>query len=351
MLSKIMYGYAVRAADLGAGALRIIGEAAAGRPFDGAVGSGEAARIFTGAPVPEGADTVVIQENARAGDGTVEIVQTPAKSANIRRAGMDFREGDVLLRAGRRLAPRDLVLAAGMNHAALPVVRRPVVAILATGDELVMPGETPRPGQIISSSPSGLAPMIRRMGGEPHFLGVACDTLDSLRERLAEAQGADVLLTIGGASVGEHDLVARALREAGGMVHFQKVAMRPGKPLTFAQLGRTRVIGVPGNPVSTLICARVFLQPLVAALLGSRDETSAGAVMPLAAPLPTNAERAHYMRAETSRENGRPAVRALPDQDSSLMAALARADCLIVREPHAPAAQAGDPVTVLPLDF
>ncbi|MBN8913934.1 MAG: molybdopterin molybdotransferase MoeA, partial [Rhizobiales bacterium] len=250
----------------------VVGEAAAGRGFAGAVSAGEAVRIFTGAPVPADCGTVVIQENvSRTGDTIIAIDATKA-GANIRRAGNDFDEGDVLLPRGRRLGAHTLTLAAAMGHGEVPVARRPVVAILATGDELVAPGARPGPDQIVSSNPVGLAALVAQAGGIARLLGIAPDNMETLKARIADARDADVLVTIGGASVGDHDLVGAALKAEGLDLAFWKIALRPGKPLMFGQLGATRVLGLPGNPVSALITGRVFLMPLIKALLGETHD-------------------------------------------------------------------------------
>lgn len=347
--ASAMDGYAIH----GAGAAepgqrwRVVGESAAGRRYAGVVGAGEAVRIFTGAPVPPGSGTVVIQENvAREGDAIVATAATAA-GANIRPEGGDFAAGDVLLRRGRRLDPHALTLAAAMGHGTLPVARRPVVAILATGDELVAPGSLPGPDQIVSSNPVGIAALAARAGGTARLLGIAPDRLEALGAEIVAAQGADVLVTIGGASVGDHDLVAPALTRAGGTLDFWKVAIRPGKPLMFGRLGPTRVMGLPGNPVSALITARVFLVPLIHALLGRPPGEAAPETAILTAPLAANGPRLHLMRARLGRRaDGALTVAPMPSQDSSLLAALADADCLIRRAPDAPAAAAGEAVEV-----
>jgi len=351
--ASAMDGYAVRTADVGAlpATLTLIGEAAAGHPFARRVGAGEAVRIFTGAPVPDGADLVVIQENTSA-EGARIIVCDRSAEDFVRPAGGDFRSGDVPLRAGKRLTPRDLLLAAQMNHAMLPVRRRPVVAILASGDELVAPGEVPGPGQIVSSIPAALAPLIRNAGGEPVALGIARDTMDSLAACLARAKDANILVTIGGASVGDHDLVHRALQAAGFDIGFQTVAMRPGKPLMYGRRGGCHVLGLPGNPVSAMLCCAIFLGPMIASLTGADSEANRPRKARLANPLEANGARQHYMRARFTHPGGDGLVVApLPSQDSSLVSILAAADCLIVRPPHAPAATAGEFVDILPLDF
>jgi molybdopterin molybdotransferase len=352
--ASAMDGYAVRAADVGKAPaeLRIIGESNAGGPFAGTVGTGEAARIFTGASVPRGADAVVIQEDTeRAGDKLT--VREPASTgANIRRAGGDFRQGDVLLRAGRLLDASAITLAAAGGHAKLKVRRPPRIAILATGDELVEPGAGPGPGQIVSSNPYGLAALIKRFGGEARLLGIAGDTLEALETKLAMGADADVLVTIGGASVGDRDLVKPALEARGMALDFWKVAVRPGKPMLFGRLDAQRVLGLPGNPLSCLIAARIFLVPLIFRLLGRTDAPLREQAAVLAHPLEANGPRQHYMRATvTPGAAGLLPVTALTTQDSAHMSALAAADVLIVRAPNAPAAAAGETVRVLPLDF
>lgn len=346
--ASAMDGYAVRAQDVAHPpvTLAVLGEAAAGNAFAGRVEPGMAVRIFTGAPVPEGADAIVIQENTEREGASVTILKGAEAGTFVRRKGYDFSQAEVLLRAGVRLGARQLMLAAAMNHAALPVRRKPVVAILATGNELAPPGGEPRPDQIISSVPAGLHAAITVWGGEPLHLGIALDTVDSLADAIARARDADILLTIGGASTGDHDLVRQALLSAGMALDIWKIAMRPGKPLMFGHLGDQRVLGLPGNPVSAVICARVFLKPLLDTLLG-RDEPDSAAALPLATPVQVNGEREHYMRGFIA--DGR--VSALPDQDSSLMRLFAEANCLILRPAHASPAAAGEPVPVLPLDF
>lgn len=351
--ASAMDGYAVRAADVQnlPAALRLIGESAAGHPFAGAVGAGEAVRIFTGAPVPRGADLVIIQENVSA-DGPRVTVRERSAERFVRPAGGDFTQGQTLLRAGKRLAPRDLLLAAQMNHAMLPVRRRPRIAILASGDELVPPGHTPGPGQIVSSIPAALAALIAKDGGDPVPLGIARDTMESLAECIAKADDADLLITIGGASVGDHDLVRGALEAAGFAIGFHNVAMRPGKPSMFGRRGNTHVLGVPGNPVSALLCGLIFVRPMIAHMLGETPGGHAAETARLAVPVEANGPRQHFMRARLERgPDGAPAVAPLASQDSSLVGIFAAADCLIVRPAHAPAAPAGASVEIMPLDF
>ena len=352
--ASAMDGYAVRAADVAPlpAQLRVIGQAAAGHPYSGRVGAGEAVRIFTGAPMPEGADAIVIQENTVQEGAFVDVREGQPDPSYIRPRGFDFCAGDLLLEAGRRLGPREIALAAAMGHAAVPVRRRPVVAILATGDELVPPGTVLGPGKIVSSNHLGVAALAAQAGGEPRQLGIARDTGDSLERHLERAEGADILVTIGGASVGEHDLVVPVLKERGLALAFWKIDMKPGKPAMFGRLGAQRVLGLPGNPVSALICSRVFLVPLIRALLGQPQEDPATCRARLAEPLEANGPRQHYVRASLrKRSDGVPEVRPARSQDSSLLAPLASADGLLVRPPYAPAQPAGTEVSVLLLDF
>jgi molybdopterin molybdotransferase len=348
--ASAMDGYAVRAADVAAlpATLKLIGESAAGAGFDGSVGPAEAVRIFTGAPVPQGADTIAIQENTEEAGETV-VVKDGAPGRHIRPRGQDFRHGDVLLRKGTRLGPRALMLAASMNHAELPVRRRPKIAILATGDEVVPVGTAPGPDQIVSSVPYALAALVAAQGGEPVNLGIARDDPTSIVTLARSGAGADILVTIGGASVGARDLVASALRGEGLELDFARVAMRPGKPVLSGQLGTQRLLGLPGNPVSALVCAHVFLVPMLHAMLGLAEDARPQPEALLGAGLPANGDRQHYVRATSAwREDGERVVRSLPSQDSSLVAAFSRADCLIVRAPHAPALPEGERVKILP---
>jgi molybdopterin molybdotransferase len=352
--ASAMDGYAVRAADVAQlpAALTVIGTAAAGHPFSGRVGAGEAVRIFTGAPVPDGADAIVIQEDADR-DGASVVVRAGATvdAESLRPRGLDFREGETLLARGRRLGPRELCLAAAMGHGALPVHRRPRVVILSTGDELVAPGIRPGPGQIVASNHLGIAALAEAAGAEVGHLGIARDEPADLAAHLAKAGEADILVTIGGVSVGEHDLVAPALAAQGMALSFWKIAMRPGKPLMFGRLGEARVLGLPGNPASSFVGARLFLVPLLWRLLGRPAENSVHAVEAQAAvDLEANGPRQHYMRAVLRRgADGRLEASPLANQHSSLVAPLAEADCLLVRPPRAPAAPAGSAVSILPL--
>ena len=348
-----MDGYAVRAADAALGAkLKVIGEVAAGRPFGRTVAPGEAVRIFTGGVVPPGADAVVIQEDT-ARDGDVVTVNEASKAGkNVRRAGLDFAQGDVLLRKGRLLSDRDLALAAAMNHPTLPVHRKPRVALLATGDELVMPGETPVEGQIVYSSGYALKALAQREGADVIELGIARDTLDDTTRpiRAAMAAGADILATTGGASVGEHDLVKRALEAEGIEIAFWRIAMRPGKPMMHGRRGAFRVLGLPGNPVSSYVCATLFLVPLIRALTGRIDVEPRTIRAVLGRDLAANDQREDYLRATLQeRDDAPPIVTPLGLQDSSLQANLAFSEALIIRPAHAPAARAGALCDVLKL--
>ena len=349
-----MDGYAVRTADIAAipARLKVIGEAAAGNPFTGAVGAAEAVRIFTGGVVPGGADAVVIQEDtAREGD-IVVVKEAVVAGRNIRRAGIDFRTGDILLRAGRRLTDRDLSLAAGMNHPHLPVHRRPRVAVLATGDELVPPGSDPKPGQIVLSNGFALHALARSEGADTIDLGIAADTLDATTAAIRKAReaGADILLTSGGASVGDHDLMHVALQAEGVDLAFWKIALRPGKPMMHGRLGPMRVIGLPGNPVSSYVCAFVFMVPLLRALSGRRDIQHPLETAVLGNALPANDRRQDYLRAQlTMRPDGQWVATTVSHQDSSLLANLAAAQALVIRPPLAPAAAAGDTCALIRL--
>lgn len=351
--ASAMDGYAVRAVDVDRvpARLAVIGESAAGRRFAGSLGDGEAVRIFTGAPVPQGADTILIQENAEREGDVVTAIESVAAGRHIRKAGLDFHAGDVLLEAGRRIDPQALALIAAADADRVRVVRRPRVAIIATGDELVQPGASRTADQIIASNSFGVAQIVRDSGGEAIDLGIVGDDLESIGSALdrAVAQTSDVIVTLGGASVGDHDLTAKAFAAKGVDLAFWKIAMRPGKPLMAGRLGRASVLGLPGNPVSAMVCADLFLRPLLAALQGlPTDQHLPKAV--LDGVLAENDRRQDYVRAVARLdEEGDLIVSPLAMQDSSMLRMLARANCLIVRAPCAPAQRSGDPCRILML--
>jgi len=347
--AAMMDGWAVRSADV-AGApvtLKRVGEAAAGHGFAGTVGPGEAVRIFTGAPLPDGADAVVMQEDCTADATSVQVPVAAKPGKFVRPAGLDFREGEPVLPTGRRLTSRDVALAAAANVPWLKVHRRPRVAVLATGDEVRLPGEPLAPGQIVSSNAFGLCALVTTQGGIASNLGVAGDTPESLAALAAGAEGADLLVTAGGASKGDYDHVRRVL--GGGTLEFDEVAMRPGKAVLFGRAGGVRLLGLPGNPASAAVCAILFLQPALLALQGLTPDGRRHFAR-LAAPLPACDARADFVRATLSYgEDGEALARPFPLQDSAMASRLARADALILRTPHAPPAEAGERVEVIPL--
>ena len=349
-----MDGYAVHSQDVASAPVRlkIVGEVAAGHPFQGAVGRGEAARIFTGGVLPPGTDTIVIQENTVRDGDAVLVNEAPAKGKHVRIEGLDFKRGAVLLAKGRRLSDRDLALAAAMNYPTVPVHRSPKVALLATGDELVMPGGAPGFGQIVYSNGYATMAVARREGCEVLDLGIAPDRVAETAAgvRRAREVGADILVTSGGASVGEHDLVREALAAEGLALSFWKVALRPGRPMMHGRLGAMHVLGLPGNPVSAYVCAVLFLVPLIRQLAGRSDVVPALETARLGCDLPGNDERADYLRAVlTAGPDGIPVAVPAPVQDSSMLMPLAHADCLLVREPFAPAARAGERCAIIRL--
>ncbi len=348
--ASAMDGYAVRAAEAVAGAtLRLAGEAAAGHGHRGRLPEGGAVRIFTGAPVPEGADAILIQEDAEAVAAAVRVREAPVPGAYIRPAGGDFSAGDRLA-APRRLTPRHVALLAAMNVAEVTVARRPLVALIPTGDELVPPGATPGPDQIVSSNNYGLAALMAACGAVPRLCPIAEDRPESLEAALAAAEGADLIVTLGGASVGDHDLVAKLAHGPGFERHFYKIAMRPGKPLVAGRLGDAALIGLPGNPVSAMICGEVFLVPAVEAALGLPAAPRRRRRARLAEPVPANGPREHYARAVLTETEGLPEARVFENQDSSLLRTLAEANAVVVLPPHAPALPAGAEVDAIALD-
>jgi molybdopterin molybdotransferase len=349
-----MDGYAVRSVDATnlTARLKVIGEVAAGRPFARKVGAGEAVRIFTGGVIPDDADAVIIQEDTAVDGDHITITEIAKPGRHIRAAGVDFREGDVLLAKGRRLTDRDLSLAAGMNHPELAVHRQPKVAVLATGDELVMPGSIPGPGQIVYSNGYAVRALARAEGAETIDLGIAADTIEATTEgiRRARASGADILITMGGASVGDHDFVKRALEAEGVAMAFWRIAMRPGKPMMHGRLGAMRVIGLPGNPVSSYVCGFLFLVPLIRALSGRSDLHHVRETALLGRDLGANDQREDYLRARLElREDGASIAVPVSQQDSSLLGNLAAARALLIRPPFAPAAPKGTSIELLRL--
>jgi molybdopterin molybdotransferase len=351
--NSAMDGYAIRSADTASApaTLRLVGESAAGRAFEGAVGPGEAVRIFTGAPMPDGADTIVIQEDVSREGDQIRLSTTVPAGDNLRPAGMDFQSGQTLITAGCRLGPRDVALAAAANHTGLNVRRRARVAILATGDELVSPGGELGPAQIVASNNFAVAGLVEAYGGVAIDLGIAIDELKATQAAIAQAHDAkaDVLVTLGGASVGDYDLVQKALVSSGMELGFWRIAMRPGKPLMHGNLGPMRVLGLPGNPTSSMVCSILFLRPLLRALHGEpgpgADPSRPGR---LAVDLPANGARQDYMRTSLSRDaDGILIATPATAQDSSLVKTMARADGLVVRPPHAEPAKAGDQCRVI----
>ncbi|HEV2551492.1 MAG TPA: gephyrin-like molybdotransferase Glp [Stellaceae bacterium] len=347
-----MDGYALRAADVARvpARLRVVGSVPAGQAYPHALNAGEAVRIFTGAPLPQAADAVVIQEDTSR-EGEIVIVNERAPVGHyVRPAGLDFRQGEIGLKAGRRLSARDIGLAAAMNRPWLLVHRRPRVAILPTGDEVVLPGDPVGPHQIVSSNGFALAALVHQAGGIPLMLPIAPDNADALRQVAEAAVGADLLVTTGGASVGEHDLVRDALGESGLALDFWKIAMRPGKPLMVGRYRETPMMGLPGNPVSTVVCGLLFLRPAIEKMLGLERALPAPQRARLAVPLPANDRRQDYLRATLSRDaDGTLLARPFEKQDSSMMSLLVQADCLVIRPPEAPPAKAGDEIEIIAL--
>jgi molybdopterin molybdotransferase len=346
-----MDGYAVQASDIAAMSanLRLIGESAAGKPFDGTMRAGETVRVFTGSVMPQGAEQVVPQENVgRNGDQVT--INSPPKSKFVRRQGLDFKAGQVMLETGRRLNARDVGLLAAMDYAKVAVARRPRVAILPTGDELVAPGAGDAPDRIVASNPHALSALIRPENAEPIDLGIVPDKVELISAAIARARNlqADVLVTLGGASIGDHDLIAPALAEAGIPLSFHRIAMRPGRPMLLGLASNMRVLGLPGNPVSTFVCAFLFLLPLLRKLQGRADLLPEAEKAILGRALDQNDHRQDFLRAKLARgADGQLVATPFKLQDSSMLSVLHAADCLIVRPPHAPAAPEGSPCEVL----
>lgn len=348
-----MDGYALRAADAILGAvLRVIGAAPAGHPFAGDVGPGEAVRIYTGSIVPSGTDAILLQEDASREGDVISVREAVKRGSHIRRAGQDFRVGETVVAAGRRITARDIGLAAAANHPWLAVHRRPHIAILATGDEIAMPGEPIPPGGIVSSNAHALAALVRAAGGVATVLPVARDTREAVAAVADLLGGMDMLVTTGGASVGDHDLIIEGLQSRGMVVDFWQIAMRPGKPLLFGRLGSVPVLGLPGNPVSAMVCAILFLLPALAHLSGQPPAPPPIGTAFLGVPIGANDHRADHLRATvTTDDKGRSVVTPFPIQDSAMLRRLALADALILRPPHASALPEGAEVPVIRLDL
>ena len=347
-----MDGYALRAADGGLGAtLRVVGSAPAGHPWAGTLGAGEALRLFTGSVVPAGADSILLQEDAERSGDDVRVKEAVEKGRHIRRAGQDFAAGDTLVASGTLLNARNVGLIAAGNNPWVAVHRRPRVAILATGDEIALPGDPIPPGGIVSSNSHALAALVQACGGEAVVLPIAADDRAAIMAAADAVHGMDLLVTSGGASVGDHDLVQEALSARGLVVDFWQIAMRPGKPLMHGHLGPVPMLGLPGNPVSSLVCAILFLLPSLRRLSGLPGDAPPSVTARLGAPLPANDRRADHLRATlTTADDGSLVATAFARQDSSMLRTLAQADALILRPPHAPALDAGASVAVIRLD-
>ena len=346
-----MDGYAVRADKAVAGTVvTVVGDAPAGHPYAGHVGSGQAVRIFTGGVVPEGTDAVVLQEDiSLSGKNQVLIKETPRVGENVRPRGLDFRAGEILLRRGKRLSARDVTLLAAADFASLTVTRKPRVAIVATGDELSLPGEPRKTGGIVASSTYALQAMVREWGAEAFDVGILPDKPEAFASLPEATEGADLIVTQGGASVGDHDLVQSALKPHGFALDFWKIAMRPGKPLIFGHLRETPFIGLPGNPVSAMVCTLIFVRPAIAAMLGMEYRQPIVKAR-LASPLKANGRRQDYLRARLSRRSGVLVAEPFAQQDSSMQKVFAESDGLIVRRVHAPPAEANEEVDVFLLN-
>lgn len=346
-----MDGYAVRAADTASipASLTVVGHAPAGGSFDGVVGPGQAARIFTGGPVPKGADAVVLQEDTEASGDRVTVLEASQPGKHIRRAGIDFAEGDVLLRAGRVLSPAAIGLLAAMNTPWVDVRRKPRIALLATGDELVRPGEAIGANQIVSSNSVALKALVEQHGAIGIDLGIARDDEASLKALAEGARGSDILVTIGGASVGEHDLVKRVLGDVGLEIDFWKIALRPGKPLIFGRMNDALMLGLPGNPVSAMVCALLFLIPMIRSMQGIAPAELPRVTAILGCDLPANGDRRDFMRAALDRTTEGLVATPFRKQDSSMISLFANAGALVIRPPHASPARTGETVEILQL--
>ncbi|MEP2944338.1 MAG: gephyrin-like molybdotransferase Glp [Hyphomicrobiales bacterium] len=347
--ASAMDGYAVRHADLVLGkSLEVIGEAAAGHRFSGTFQAGSAVRIFTGAPLPDGADTILIQEDAERDGDTIIPREIPKCGLYVRPAGMDFAENEELISAGTILNFQSISIAAAMNHPTLPVHKKPIIGIMSNGDELVLPGEVPNDDQIIASNAFGVASLVRAAGGEVIDLGIARDTTSDIVNAFDRAQNAkcDVLVTLGGASVGDHDLIKPALAKKGVTLDFWKIAMRPGKPFMFGKLDNMRMLGMPGNPVSSLVCSLLFLRPLLLAMQG-RDPVYDLDTALVGTPIPKNSQRPAYLRAFAAKVDGKWVVDTFAQQDSSILSVLAKSNCLVLRGSFEELAKTGDRCTIM----
>ncbi len=348
-----MDGYALRSSDAAKmpASLRKIGVSRAGARFAGHLEPGTCVRIFTGAVVPDGADIIALQEDATETGDVVEIREVPDKGRHIRKAGLDFSTGSILVAGGSVLTARQIGLLAASGHASVSVRKKPRIAVLSTGDELVPPGQLLGDDQIFASNGIALASVVTGWGGAPIDLGIASDQSDVIAAAAERARDADMLVTTGGASVGDHDLVQDGLKQKGFVANFWRIAMRPGKPLMFGKLGNLPVISMPGNPVSALVCALLFLRPAMAKMLGHAHTDLVFEKVRLASALPANDKREDYLRSQLAIDSdGRLTVSASKTQDSSMLMTLTKADALIRRRPFAPPAQAGDEVDVLRLD-
>jgi len=347
-----MDGYAVRHEDINSTPfpLKIIGSVPAGSKFDSQVNKNETVQVFTGSRIPIGADTVVIQENVNVVQNDAVVLRPPKKGQFIRNAGLDFKRGQVGLKAGQILSPRAIGYAASMNHPWLCVRRKPSVGILSTGNEIVMPGEPLGENQVVSSNSHALMASVEGFGGKPFCIGIASDQIDKLQSMVDHAEGADILITTGGASVGKYDLVQSALKELGLELDFWQIAMRPGKPLIYGSLGSTHFIGLPGNPVSALVCALIFVRPAILGLLGAQNSELPIVEVPTLSSLEENDEREDYLRAMFEKDkNGNLAVFPYGYQDSSMISVFADADALIVRPPFDKRIEVGEIVRAIPL--
>jgi molybdopterin molybdotransferase len=347
-----MDGYAVRSEDVPAvpSTLTLVGEAPAGGSYDHALKPGETVRIFTGGPLPMGSDSIVIQEDTRAEGKHITVLEAPTPGRHVRKAGLDFSAGDTPFPAGRTLTTRDVALAAAMNLPWVSVHRRPRVAILSTGNELVLPGEPIGRNQIISSSGVAVAALVRAWGGDPTLFDIARDEHAVIEQAIAAGAHHDVLITLGGASVGDHDLVQDSLKAQGFAMDFWRIAMRPGKPLMFAAKDRARVLGLPGNPVSTMVCALLFLKPAMERMVGQAGALPATTTARLAVDVKQNDQREDYVRSLAVRQpDGSLVVEPHKVQDSSMLSVLAWCNALMVRPPHDPARKAGESVQIIDL--